>query len=252
MELCGTPLSPCKSWAVIATLPIRSPQSHARQATLGGTETQECSATGQWSAQGGGVLPTQARIPSGGGVCAANPCGQHGTCRESPARTARLPCACSTDFLSGDVYMGDTCQCLSSTSPCQHGTPVAVEHGTAPCTWTCDYAGSGYAGPNCETSSNHPSTGASGCNPGGIPTCKNGGTCTSFTIMGVTTNNCQCATGWTGDTCMTQTQSGTSTGGNTGTTTPGGVPDSCAAMPCLNGGTCIDVFGHASCTCAAG
>eukprot|EP01043_Picozoa_sp_COSAG02_P018157 COSAG02_NODE_841_length_16613_cov_61.635703_3_plen_577_part_00 len=61
---------------------------------------------------------------------------------------------------------------------------------------------------------------AGGCNPGGIPTCKNGGTCTLFTIMGVTRPNCKCASGWAGDTCMTQTQGGTSTGGNTNTASP--------------------------------
>ena len=221
----------------------------------GTTETQLCSSTGQWTAQLGGPPPTCIIDGGAGGVCASDPCGEYGTCRESPGSVGGYRCACLTQLTTGAQYLGDTCKCLSSQSTCMHGTPTAVEPTFAggQCTWTCNCAGSGYSGQHCEGSSIHPSTGVGGCNAGSIPTCSNGGTCTAFSIMGASHTQCQCATGWSGDTCTVSGGTGTSSGGNTGINGGGtGATDSCSAMPCQNGGTCIDVFGHFSCTCAAG
>lgn len=62
------------------------------------------------------------------------------------------------------------------------------------------------------------SASAQECDPGGSITCKNGGTCVVNPFGSY--HDCHCAPGWTGDTCMTQTQGGSPTGSSTDTEGP--------------------------------
>ena len=272
----------------------------------------------------------------------ATNCGSNGQCRVTTTTVfgntqQSVRCACSYG------YFGDNCQFNAQScgggSGCLHGTCIAPAAGQV--VPTCNCQGTGYYGARCETDEitvgpPPPPLGA-GCNGGAA--CANGGTCTSYIVMGAAHEHCDCLPGYTGATCGVS--DGTTTpppppGGTTvtcqnggtphtetlfGTTTttctclagfsgescqtathstvcPAGAPactaaifgqptmtpcssafatncccaghqggggitppppppttgpgTTCATAPCLNGGTCIDVFGRRSCTCTVG
>ena len=120
--------------------------------------------------------------------------------------------------------------------------------------WTCTcYPGwisSGNTiGHYCDSSTANPSDPNSGhaaaCTPN---PCQHGGTCSATMMLGVAMAACQCPSAYGGVHCETQD----TVNGQTSTAHCAAAATANGGAACLNGGSCMDLFGQYQCQCLTG
>jgi hypothetical protein len=126
--------------------------------------------------------------PNGTSLCSdvnecllTSPCDPNATCTNTPGNYS---CRCNSGYDGDGSYcsLHDYC----STSPCLHGTCSSNTGG-----YTCNCSGTDYTGSRCDSKIDD-------CASGG---CLNGATC----IDGDRSYTCQCAAGYKGTRCETDT-----------------------------------------------
>ncbi|CAM9812022.1 unnamed protein product, partial [Chrysoparadoxa australica] len=128
-------------------------------------------------------------------------------------------CTCTPGFEG--MYCEDNVDACTAGS-CANGG--ACIDGIEPGAFTCDCAGTGFKGDDCQRAG----TACTGAN-----ICENGGLCVAD-ADDADVSTCDCTgTGFTGPTCSVNI-------------------DECASNPCQNGGNCIDGINSFTCECASG
>ena len=105
-------------------------------------------------------------------------------------------CSCHVDMLTGEQYLGDTCNCLDKST-----TLLGVIHPNCQCDGGTQCVGASCAGRcTAQPPPPPPSGGSSMGDSCAVNPCQNGGTC----IDGVASFTCKCAKGFKGATCATK------------------------------------------------
>ncbi|WAR19177.1 FBP1-like protein [Mya arenaria] len=195
--------------------------------------------------------------------CASNPCQNGATCADA---VNRYSCECAVGY-TGDKCETNIDEC--SSNPCQNGATCV----NAVNRYSCECA-VGYTGDKCETisiclNSLYPSLSlwthyalvlfTSDIDECSSNPCQNGATC----VDAVNRYNCECAVGYTGDTCETsrlllQFQFVSTRYilvcryvHITLLVSLSDI-DECSSNPCQNGATCVNAVNRYSCECAVG